>query len=305
MRQTNRQRASAAARDARIGWMLAAPAMAAIALVALLPMAWTLWESLHVHDLAMPWIGRPLVGLSNYSEALRDRRMWDAAAHTAFFVAVSVSLELAGGLLLAVMLDRLVHLRGVVRTIVLLPWAIPMVVAALTWRFIFESPGGLATVVSVKLGMTPPVWFAAPLAAWFPLILADVWKTTPFVALLLLAGLQNIDRSLYEAASMDGADAWRQFVGVTLPLLRPTLLVALLFRALDAFRVFDVVYVMTNGGPGTATEPLALYAFTTLLRNLRFGYGSALSVLMFAVAFGLALAAIRLIDRGVIGSGPA
>ena len=135
--------------------------------------------------------------------------------------------------------------------------------------------------------MTPPIWFAAPLAAWVPPVLADVWKTTPFVALLLLAGLQNIDRSLYEAAAMDGADAWRQFVGVTLPLLRPALLVALLFRALDAFRVFDVVYVMTGGGPGTATEPIALYTFTTLLQNLRFGYGSALSVLMFAVAFGL------------------
>ena len=115
------------------------------------------------------------------------------------------------------------------------------------------------------------------------------WKTTPFVALLLLAGLQNIDRSLYEAADVDGAGPWRQFTEITLPLLRPALLVALLFRALDAFRVFDVVYVMTGGGPGTATEPIALYTFSTLLQNLRFGYGSALSVIVFVVAFVFAL----------------
>ena len=144
-----------------------------------------------------------------------------------------------------------------------------------------RAPPGVATAVLARLGVTPPTWFADALAAWIPLVLADVWKTTPFVALLLLAGLQNIDRSLYEAADVDGAGPWRQFVEVTLPLLRPALLVALLFRTLDAFRVFDVVYVMTGGGPGTATEPIALYAFSTLLQTLRFGYGSALSVIIF------------------------
>ncbi len=136
-----------------------------------------------------------------------------------------------------------------------------------------------------RSGLTPPTWFADATSAWIPLILADAWKTTPFVALLLLAGLQSIDRSLYEAAEVDGAGPWQRFTDVTLPLLKPALLVALLFRALDAFRVFDVVYVMTGGGPGTATEPIALYTFSTLLQNLRFGYGSALSVIVFAVAF--------------------
>ena len=128
----------------------------------------------------------------------------------------------------------------------------------------------------------PPVWFIHPDLAWVPVILADVWKTTPFVALLLLAGLQNIDASLYEAARIDGASAWRQFRHVTLPLLKPAILVALIFRTLDAFRVFDLIYVMTGGGPGTSTEPIALYTFNALLQNLRFGYGSALSVIVFA-----------------------
>jgi ABC-type sugar transport system permease subunit len=128
-----------------------------------------------------------------------------------------------------------------------------------------------------------------------PIILADVWKMTPFVALLLLAGLQNIDRSLYEAARIDGAGPWQQFVHVTLPLLKPAVLVALIFRTLDAFRVFDLIFVLTGGGPGTATEPIALYTFSALLQNLRFGYGSALSVVIFLVTFTLALFYIRVL----------
>jgi ABC-type sugar transport system permease subunit len=154
-----------------------------------------------------------------------------------------------------------------------------------------------AVLVGSGVMANPPIWFADPEAAWVPIILADVWKTTPFVALLLLAGLQNIERSLYEAAQIDGASVWRQFTAITLPLLKPALLVALVFRTVDAFRVFDVIYVMTGGGPGTATEPIAMYTFSALLENLRFGYGSALSVVIFVATFLLALIAIRLMGR--------
>jgi ABC-type sugar transport system permease subunit len=292
---SRRQPDSAAWRrdEARLGWALALPAIGVVALVAVFPILWTFWESLHQHDLRMPWLGRPFIGAANYLEALVDRRFWNALAHTGVFAGATVALELAGGLVLALALDRLGRGRGLVRTAVLLPWAIPTVVAALIWRFMFESPAGLANAVLERIGVAPPTWFADALAAWVPLILADVWKTTPFVAILLLAGLQSIDRSLYEAASIDGAGPWRQFTGVTLPLLRPSLLAAFLFRALDAFRVFDVVYVMTGGGPGTATEPIALYTFSTILQHLRFGFGSALSVIIFVVAFIFALASLR------------
>jgi ABC-type sugar transport system permease subunit len=279
--------------ETRLAYALVLPAIGTIALVAVFPIAWTVWESLHLHDLRMPWLGRPYVGLANYAEAFGDRRFWSALAHTGVFVVASVTLELTGGLGLALVLDRLSRGASAVRTAVLLPWAIPTVVAALVWRFIFESPGGLANAVVAMTGATPPTWFADAVAAWVPIVLADAWKTTPFVAILLLAGMQSLDRSLFEAAAVDGAGPWRRFSGVTLPLLRPALLVAFLFRTLDAFRVFDVVYVMTGGGPGTATEPIALYTFTTLLQNLRFGYGSALSVIVFLVAFGVALLIIR------------
>jgi ABC-type sugar transport system permease subunit len=265
--------------ERRAAALFVLPALSAITLIAIVPMVWTAWESLHAHDLRLPWLGRPFVGLANYIEAFGDARFIGALAHTALFTLASVTLELLLGLVFALVMSGALRLRGAIRVVVLASWAVPTVVAALIWRFLFEGSAFN--------------WFAEPLAAWVPIVLADAWKMTPFVALLLLAGLQSIDPALYDAARMDGATVWQQFRHVTLPLLRPALLVALLFRTLDAFRVFDVVYVMTAGGPGTATEVLSLYTFSTLLQHLRFGYGSALSMIIFLATFFLALLYIR------------
>jgi ABC-type sugar transport system permease subunit len=277
------------------------PAVGTILLIALFPLVWTVWESLHLHDLRMPWLGRPFIGLDNYIEALGDERFREALVHTLAFTVASVTLELTLGCVLALAMNRAFRGRGLVRAAILVPWAIPTVVAALIWRFMFDGDSGIVNAALAWLGVDPPVWFVDRLAAWVPVVLGDVWKETPFVALLLLAGLQGIDASLYEAARIDGASAWRQFRHITLPLLKPALLVALIFRTRDAFRVFDLVYVMTGGGPGTATEPIALYTFTSLLQNLRFGYGSALSVLVFLVAFLLALGYIRVVGADLTG----
>ena len=300
---TGEQRAGMERQEARLAWQLVLPAFGTILLVALFPLFWTLWESLHLHDLRMPWLGEPFVGLANYAEALRDPRFWSALGHTVFFAVTSVGLELLIGLWLALALNRAFRGRGLVRAAVLVPWAIPTVVSALLWRFMFEGQHGIVNTALLNLGLMgePRVWFIDPLAAWVPVILADVWKTTPFVGLLLLAGLQNIDASLYEAARIDGASPWRQFRHVTLPLLQPAILVALIFRTLDAFRVFDLIYALTGGGPGTSTEPIALYTFNALLQNLRFGYGSALSVIVFLLTFGLALIYIRLLGAELTG----
>jgi ABC-type sugar transport system permease subunit len=273
-------------RDARTAWLFMAPAIIVVALIAVFPVSWTLWESLHLHDLRMPWRGRPLIGLGNYAEIVRDTRFWSALGHTVAFTFAVVSLELILGLALALLLNRAMRGRAALRVAALVPWAIPTVVVALVWRFIFEAHTA--------------AWFVNPVTAWLPIMAADVWRMTPFVAILLLAGLQQIDASLYEAAQMDGAGSWRQFREITLPLLQPAVLVAVLFRALDAFRVFDLIFVMTGGGPGTATEPLSLYAFTALLGNLRFGFGSALSVMVFATAFAGAFLWIRLIGSSAL-----
>jgi ABC-type sugar transport system permease subunit len=288
--------------ETRLAWWLVLPAVSIILLIALFPLAWTVWESLHLHDLRMPWLGRPFVGAEQYVEALRDPRFWEALGHTLFFATVSVGLELLLGLGLALAMNRAYRGRGLVRAAVLVPWAIPTVVAGLLWRFMFDGHGVVNSVLSgVGVLHEPLVWFIHASSAWVPVILADVWKTTPFVALLLLAGLQNIDASLYEAARIDGASAWRQFRHVTLPLLKPAILVALIFRTLDAFRVFDLIYALTGGGPGTSTEPIALYTFNTLLQTLRFGYGSALSVIVFSITFVLALLYIRLLGADLTG----
>ena len=271
--------------EARLAWLLLAPALGSVVAIALFPLAWAVRESFHLHDLRAPWLGQPWIGLAHYAEAVADGRLWLALLHTVGFAAVSVTLELTLGLLLALALHRAVVARGPVRTLALIPWALPTVVAALLWRFLFDGPTD---------------WLADPLRAWIPIVLADVWKTTPFVMLLLLAGLQTIDESLYEAARIDGATDWQQFRHVTLPLLRPALLVALIFRTLDALRVFDLIYALTGGGPGTATEPISLYAFTVLLQNLRFGYGSAIAVIVFAVTFGLALLYVRTVGSSLL-----
>jgi len=291
----SRRPGGALAEERRLARLLVAPALGVVLLIALFPLAWTAWESLHLHDLRMPWRGRPFIGLANYAAILGDPRFWSAMAHTAFFTATSVALELALGLTLALAMNRAFRGRGLVRAAVLVPWAIPTVVSALLWRFLFDAEAGLANAVLMSVGALdePIVWFVRATTAWVPIVLADVWKTTPFVALLLLAGLQGIDETLHEAAAVDGAGAWRRLRHVTLPLLKPAVLVVLIFRTLDAFRVFDLIYVLTGGGPGTSTEPISLYAFNALLQNLRFGYGSALSITVFVVTFGISLLYIR------------
>jgi ABC-type sugar transport system permease subunit len=284
---------SGATRDARLALLLVSPALAVVAGLALLPIAATLWEALHQHDLRLPWLGSPFIGAANFIEAVSDPRAGGALLRTVLFAAVTVPFELTLGLALALVMHAAVRARPLARVVTLLPWAIPTVVAALIWRFIFESDGNATSID----------WFARPLAAWLPIAIADVWKTTPFVALLVLSGLQSIDPALHEAARMDGAGPWRRFRQVTLPLLRPALLVALIFRTLDAFRVFDLVYVMTGGGPGTSTEPLGLYTFATLFQNLRFGAGSALGVMIFILTFSLALLYVRALG-GNLNRGP-
>jgi ABC-type sugar transport system permease subunit len=288
---TARGPAGALPGERRLAWLLVLPVLLAIAAVALFPMAYAAWESLHAHDLRTAGPPR-FVGLENYVEIAGDGRFRAALLHTAGFAAVSVALELALGLGLALLLHPAFRGRGALRAASLLPWAIPTVVAALLWRFLFDDRVGLAGAMAGWAG-SGFVWFTDPVAAWVPVILADVWKTTPFVAIILLAGLQGIDETLYEAARVDGASRWTSFLHITLPMLKPALVVALVFRMLDAFRVFDLIYVLTGGGPGTSTEPVALYTFTTLLQNLRFGYGSALSVAIFAVVFALAVLLIR------------
>ena len=279
-----------AAGQRRPAVLLAAPAAAALALVALLPLLATAWLSLRRRVLVF---GEDrFVGLANYRALAVDARFWNAFANTVYFTAVAVAVELLLALPLALLLHRAQRGRGALRAAVLLPWILPTVVAAKLWALIFQPDLGL---LARLLPGGAPALLASPRLALHAAILVDVWKTTPFVALVLLAGLQAIPDDLARAARVDGASPLRILRSITLPLLRPAILLALLFRSLDAFRVFDAVFVLTDGGPGNTTEPLSLYAYKTLLRAGSFGLGSAISLVTFLCVAALGLVQVRLL----------
>jgi len=213
-----------------------------------------------------------------------------------YFTIVSVSLELLLGLAIALLLQRSFRGRGWMRVVVLLPWAIPTVVSARMWEWLYNAEFGLLNYVAALAGLTtqPVNWLGDPFWALHAAIVMDVWKTMPFAAILLLAGLQTIPRDLYQAARVDGANPWQIFRSVTLPLLKPMILVVLLFRTLDAFRVFDAVYVLTGGGPANSTETLSIYTYKVLFQTLQFGYGSALAVVTFAAVALISLLYLKL-----------
>lgn len=280
-------------RERTQAWLFVAPALLAIAAVTLYPLAAAVWLSFHRSILIFH--ENQFTGLSNYAFLLKDARFFAALGHTAYFAVVAVTLELLLGLAFALLLDASFKGRGLLRAAVLVPWAIPTVVSARIWAYLFNPDGGLITRMLPGQDVN---LLGAPGWAMHAAILVDVWKTTPFVALLLLAGLQTIPADVYRAARVDGARPLRIFWSITLPLLRPTIAVALVFRALDAVRIFDAVYVLTEGGPANTTETLSIYAYKTLMRSGDFGYGSTLAVATFLCVAIFAAAYLRLVMRG-------
>ncbi|HJZ83738.1 MAG TPA: sugar ABC transporter permease [Polyangia bacterium] len=286
-------RGGSLAAERRQAYLLVAPAVAVLAAVALYPIGAALWLSLHRHIVVFH--ERSFLGFANYRFLLADARFWSALGHTAYFTVVAVSAELALGLPLALILHEARRGRGLLRALVLIPWAIPTVVAAKLWAWLLNPSYGL---INRLLGGADINWLGHPVLALHTAIVVDAWKTTPFVAILLLAGLQGIPEDIYRAARVDGASSFRIFRSITLPLLRPALALALLFRTLDALRVFDAIYVLTEGGPANTTETLSLYAYKTLMRAGDFGYGATLSVVTFLCVALAAAALVRGLGRG-------
>ncbi len=276
--------------SSRAARWLVAPAAALLGAVALYPVLAGLGMSFE--RIILVFHERRFVGLGNYRELLADDRFLSALGRTAYFTLVAVGAELALALPLAVVLDRAVRGRGLLRAAALLPWAIPTAVSAKLWGWLLEPGYGLVA------RLWPLNWLGAPGPALHAAILVDVWKTTPFVALVLLAGLQAIPAEVYAAAQVDGASPLRIFRSVTLPLLRPAIVLAVLFRAVDAFRVFDAVYVLTGGGPANGTETLSIYSYKTLLRAGDFGYGAAIAVATFLCVALLSAGLLRTWARG-------
>jgi len=272
--------------------ILIVPMLASLLAVSLYPVLRTIWLGFRNTSLAIQ--GDKFTGLANARRLTHDAIFWKAWRQTLEFTAISTLVETLLGLLIALALYKKFRGRGLVRAAVLVPWAIPTVVTSRMFGWLFDQ-GGVVNYLLVTLHIVRvPVNFLGSTTLALPtLMLADIWKTTPFMALLLLAGLQTIQPSLAEAARIDGASTWQYFCRVRLPLLMPTLLIAALLRALDAFRVFDLPYVVTGGGPASSTETMSTYAYKTLFSGLQLGYGSTMATAMFvtealiAGAFGL------------------
>lgn len=243
-------------------------------------------------------------GLANYQRLVGDARFWRTLGTTAIFTAISVVLELALGMALAMIMNKAIKGIGLVRTTALIPWAIPTAVSALIWSYLYDGSNGIVALIFSKIGFIagPQDMLLSGGGAMAAAILADVWKTTPYMALLLLAGLQVIDRGLYESASIDGSGPVNTFFRITLPLMKPSILVALLFRMLDAFRVYDLIAILTGGGPGGATETLSVYSYKLMIGQSNYGYGSTVVIAMFVCVAIIAFVFIKGLGAEVVSN---
>ncbi|QIZ70598.1 carbohydrate ABC transporter permease [Oxynema aestuarii] len=269
-------------RDQLTGWILVTPALLLLLLVFAYPIGRAFVLSLFAENLGTN-LQAEFTGLSNYARMFGDGRFWQSIWNTSIFTTASVILELIFGLGIALVLNQSFPGRGAVRTIAIIPWALPTAIMALAWAWIFNDQFGVVNDILMRLGLIQQGinWLGNPALAMVAVVVADVWKTTPFISILLLAGLQSISEDLYEAHAIDGATPWQSFRQITLPLLMPQITIALLFRFAQAFGIFDLIQVMTGGGPGGATEMVSVYIYANVMRYLDFGYGAALVVVTF------------------------
>ena len=288
--------------ETRDAWIMMAPAIIMLLIIAVYPVLRTFWLSLHEMVLTDPGSGYPFIGLENYIEIFKDERALTSILFTLKFTVATVILELLIGFAAALVMNKAFKGRGLVRAAILIPWAIPTSVSAMMWKFIYNDQYGLFNDVLYKLGIIDSyqAWLSTPEGSFMALVITDVWKTAPYMALLILAGLQIIPEELYEAAKIDGANVFQRFRYVTIPNVKGTVLVALLFRTLDAFRVYDLVSVMTGGA--NQTESISLYAYNNLMSFLDFGYGSALAVMVFIIVFIISLIYMRAMGDQLTGS---
>jgi multiple sugar transport system permease protein len=290
--------------EARLGLLLAAPAIVTILLIAVIPLAQTILDSLFQISLRFENAPRPFVGLDNYRSVLGDESWFNALGVTGLVAGASVVAELVLGMIIALLINHSFRGRGLVRASVLVPWALTTVVSAKMWAWIYDGRYGIANDLLIRLHVIdqPIIFLVRPELTIWAMVAAEIWKTTPFMALLLLAGLQLIPHDLYEAAALDGASRWQAYWRVTLPLLKPTNLVALLFRTIDAVRMFDLPRVLTNGGPGKSTQTVVLYTYNTFFTSLNFGYGSTLAVVIFLIVMFVSFIYIKVLGAPTQGA---
>lgn len=274
-----------------------APSFVVMAVILVYPLGYSLWLSFHRWTLRTFKQGIPFVGLENYRQLFSNPEFWSSLRITFTFVLLAITLEFVLGMALALLLNHDLKAKGLIRSFILLPMMCTNVVIGLTWRLLFNYEFGIINYYLTALGFGPVEWLSSPKIALWSVILVDVWNTTSFVALMLLAGLQSLPEEPFEAARIDGANSLQTFLYLTLPLLRQTILVALLWRLIDTFRIFDVVYLLTAGGPARATETVSIYIYRYGFQAFNLGFASAASYIMIVIMLFLAGMMARAIGR--------
>jgi multiple sugar transport system permease protein len=282
--------------DRRLGYLLVAPVLILLLAVTAYPLVYNIWNSFHFDNLSYGNLPHKWVGAQNYTAMFKSSQWVSALERTVIFTVVTIVLDVVIALGLALMMHRKFRGRGFLRAAVLVPWAVPTVVSAMLWKTMFDPRSGF---VDYFLAAFHPAWAslswlgASVDRSWIAIFVADSWKNIPFVAIILLAGLQVIPNDVYEAARIDGASWWQSFRRVTLPMLRPALSVALIFRTLQALLVFDVIYIMTGGGPGNSTQTLSFLSFQTFITSTDFGEGGAMSLMLVVLALAVSFVYVR------------
>ncbi len=274
----------------RIGYLLLLPSVVLIAVLIVYPAIKTVYQSFFEIRTQTAALGPKFVGMKNYVKAFHDEHFWDTLWWTLAFTGVSVFIELLIGMGLALIMNKKIPGQGIIRTAILVPWAIPTIVSGIVWTQFF-SQNGLVNYIFQVLGLAekPLSWLGNEWLARLSILIADIWKNTPYMSLLLLSGLLTISKDYYEAAEIDGASKWQQFMKITLPLIKATMSVTVLFRIISAMRVYDLIVAMTGGGPAGRTETVSMYAVNTYFTYGNTGYGATLSVLMLIISVGISL----------------
>lgn len=277
-------------RRTKYGYLLLLPALLLICLLILYPTIETLYNSFFHYRTQTVAQGIRFAGLGNYVKLFQDGFFWDSLVWTILFTILSVGLELIIGMFLAVLMSQKIPGQKLIRGTILIPWAMPMIVAGIIWAQVFSLDGFLNNVLKTAGFLERNIpWLGSAQTAKIATLVADIWKNTPYMSLLLMAGMITIDRQYYEAAKIDGASSWKQFWSITLPLIKPTVMVTVLFRIISAMRVYDLIVAMTNGGPGGSTTTVSMYAMNTYFTYGNIGYGSAMSVVLLIISVIISL----------------
>ena len=281
--------------------ILLGPGLMILALLAILPLLHVLYISAHTWELTKPWLGRPFVGLDNYRTFVHSPKVWESLFLTVKFTVSSVGFSMLIGFLLAILLDQKIRAQSLFRSVFMIPMMITPVVIGLSWRFMLDPTFGVINYLLRYIGIPPQAWLTNPRLVFPTIVTVDVWQWTPLVMLIILAGLQGIPQTPYEAAKIDGATGWLVFRRITLPSLRPVLLVALLLRTMDAIRTFDTTYILTGGGPGTTTELASIHLYRKGLKYFHMGDASAYALIVLVTIMLASFIYIKIMERGVTG----